>query len=163
MVLSCHFVRPFIGRTVGGPLRWPLTPHMPTQRIQTTWGPRSPCSVTSTATAAALLSSHEILVASCMDQLDYTAKQFTIIIRPILNHQLQTANLNNYLNWWCDFVLQIWHWINAENYCSWVTCYIGIMKCLPFYLFIIKFNVSKWYYNYAILYFTCLGKWCFGC
>ncbi len=67
MVLSYHFVRPFIGRTVGGPLRRPLTPCVPTQRIQTTWGPRSPCSVTLTATAAVLVSSSEKLVASFVD------------------------------------------------------------------------------------------------
>jgi len=65
-------VRPFIGGTVGGPPRRPLTFHMPTQRIQTIWGPRSPC------TAAALASSREILAASFMDQFDYKAKKLAI-------------------------------------------------------------------------------------
>ncbi len=55
------------------------------------------------------MSSHEILVASFMDQLDYTVKQFAIIISPILNLQSTT--------WIADviFVLQKRHWINAEN------------------------------------------------
>lgn len=91
MVLSCHFVRPFIGRTVGGPLRWPLTPHMPTLRIQTTWDPRSLCNVT--ATAVALVSSHEILGTFFKDLLDCTTKQLAITLSFTRNLQLQTANL----------------------------------------------------------------------
>ncbi|XP_065123256.1 mediator of RNA polymerase II transcription subunit 22 isoform X2 [Paramisgurnus dabryanus] len=46
-------------RTVGGPPKQHLTPHMPTQRIQSTWVPRSLSIVTSTAMAAALVSNHK--------------------------------------------------------------------------------------------------------
>lgn len=101
MVLSCHFVRPFIGKTVGGPLRWPLTPHVPTLRIQTTWGSRRLCNVTTTAVA--LVSSHEILGTFFLDQLDYTTKQLAVTLSSIRNLQLQPANLRT--TWFGDAIL----------------------------------------------------------